>query len=174
MHAPPPPPAMHAHWHTLVKKYLSATTVADSKNALGIMLDAKRSADVTPDSHPGFLTQGSPKQKKGRCPRNCFLKMKWLHLCWTDRTGNETWSVNLNHYPFLVPGFEVQLRKIKKDNRPLSVWKTSCIFHNSKWLQNVSWQLTRYPPLLTSSGGHRNAFGLQVGGTHPTAMLPCK
>ena len=26
-------------------------------------------------------------------------------------------------------------------------------------------------PILTSSGGHRNTYGWQVGGTHPTGML---
>ena len=27
------------------------------------------------------------------------------------------------------------------------------------------------PPVLTSSGGHRNTYSWQVGGTHPTGML---
>ena len=30
-----------------------------------------------------------------------------------------------------------------------------------------------HPMVLTSSGGHRNMYDWQAGGTHPTGMLSC-
>ena len=81
------------------------------------------------------------------------------HGSWVPpHTHIQTWALGTSPHPHMSPGYlPTPTPKHGPVYPPLSC-------------QDMG---PRYPPILTPSDGHRNTYGGQVGGTHPTLMLSC-